>query len=221
MNTSSKIDSIRDFLRHCRDEYAELRITFQTHHIIFEQEDSDKLLREIAPQFFAFLARALQEYYILQVCRMTDPAETIGKTNFTHKRLNQLLDECGLLTTEIEAISKELDAYRELVLSAWNRLVAHRDEKTVLSQQLLGAHGRDEMDKFLCDLNRYCDAVAKSLWDCYLQHGVEEGELNDLRPQDMRWIPGDGDEQDLMKALEDYRNWKRQFDQGEIPSPLG
>src|SRR5690606_5871635 len=124
--------------------------------------------------FFAFLARALQEYYILQVCRMTDPPQTRVRTNFTHKRLNQLLDENGLLTEDIKKLTKELDAYRELVLVARNKLVAHRDEETVLSQLPLGEHQRGEMDKFLCDLNRYCDAVATSLRHYYLQCGVEE-----------------------------------------------
>src|SRR5690606_18822864 len=116
-------------------------------------------------------------------------------------RLNQLLDENGLLTEDIKKLTKELDAYRELVLVARNKLVAHRDEETVLSQLPLGEHQRGEMDKFLCDLNRYCDAVATSLRHYYLQCGVEEDELEDLLPLDMHWIPGRGDEQDLMKVL--------------------
>ena len=222
MNNCQEIDGIREFLKKFREECIELRITYQTFHILFERDDGTvQLLHEAAAQFFDFIGRALQEYYILQVCRLTDPARQGGFTNFTHKRLNQLLCENNLLTSEIKNFSKGLDRYRELVLPARNKLIGHRDEKTVRNLISLGAHEQKDIDELFKNLNKYCDSVAESLRISYKNRGVEDAKLQDLQPLDMSWIPGPGDEQDLIKKLEEHRGWTQQYNAGEIPSYTG
>jgi len=61
------------WLRNVRHVYEEL----------FENEQSSILMERTAPSFFADLNTILHNYLLLEFVKMTDPAETRQKENFT------------------------------------------------------------------------------------------------------------------------------------------
>lgn len=152
----------------------------------------EKLLRETAPAFFGDLNIILQEYILLQICNLTDPAESYDAAlrrkvpNLTVAHLNELLKAEGLLTVQIEAAAKSLAHYRNLVERSRNKLISHLDKTTVLAGTILGEHARSDVDAFFENLHQYCDGVG---------HSVLEG------PLDFRVTSGPGDVMDLLKHL--------------------
>ncbi len=152
----------------------------------------EKLLRETAPAFFGDVNVILQEYILLQICNLTDPAESFDPAlrrrvpNLTVAHLNELLRVEGLMTPEIEIAAKGLAHYRNLVERSRNKLISHFDKTTVLAGNALGAHARSDVDAFFENLHQYCDGVG---------HSVLEG------PLDFSVTSGPGDALDLLKHL--------------------
>ena len=157
------------------------------YHALYESnERTKKILTDSASEFFRELNIILKEYFLLHVCKITDPAETAGHKNLTVEGLNVELCERDLMTQEISDYSAGLLRYRDLVKEARNKLVGHLDLETVLNDRSIGGHTEEELNEFLSNLQGYCYAVGDAV-------GVE--------PLDFTTTAGPGDALDLIKAL--------------------
>lgn len=157
-----------------------------------------EIMQRVAPAFFHELNKILIENYILQVCKLSDPAftrvpvEIAGKkhrekrNNLTVAHVNELLQAEGLLTPEIQAASAGIMRYREIVNDARNKQISHSDKETAMTYIELGAHTEVEALAFFDYLYKYVDAV-----------GVAVGS----GPLDFSVTSGPGDVADLFKAL--------------------
>ena len=144
------------------------------------------MLRRVAPLFFEDLNSILQEYFFLQVRKITDPAKTMGRDNLTVQNINEDLVSAGLMTQEILTLSKRILAYRNIVSNISNRVVAHADKETAFRPDFVGAHSERELESFMADMHSYTDAV-----------GIALG----VGPLDYRTQAGPGDVLDLVRAL--------------------
>jgi hypothetical protein len=164
---------------------------FNTFIDLFESgEARHKLMDSTAPLFFHDLNIILFEYYILQVCKLTDKARTHGgksaRLNLTVAHLNELLVDDALLTPEIAAATDGLMRFRGVVEKARNRSIGHSDKETALKYAVLGAHTQSEARAFFESLQAYVNAVGNA---------VGEG------PLDFSTTSAAGDAHDLFKAL--------------------
>ena len=166
------------WLRRCYDMYCAL----------YESNDrTKKILTASALWFFHELNIILTEYFPLQVCKITDPAETAaGRKNLTVDGLNIELRERGLMTEEISEYSASLSRYRELVKEPRNKIIGHLDLETVLNDVPIGGHKKEDVIEFFENLQGYCNAV-----------GIAVG----VGPSDFRTTSGPGDALDLIKVL--------------------
>jgi hypothetical protein len=147
-----------------------------------------KTLSATAYIFFGDLSRILSEYFCLQACKITDPAETGGRTNLSMAHIDSILHAANLMTQDVERLSGELLRYRQLIAGARNRLISHLDRATALKGEPIGAHAKEALEAFVENLQLYCDAVGRAV-------GVG--------PLDFRVSPGPGDTLDLIRILEE------------------
>ncbi len=227
MSNKEEIGNIREFLKRFREECGNLFVFTQTFDALFdESKETKELLENSASWFFHDLNKIFVEYFILQVCRLTDPAESRVKNvhvpNFTYNRLNQMLKKIDLLSPEITEISKKLERYRDKLIDARNKLIAHLDEDSFLNSRVFGKHLKTDLEDFLRNLNDYCDAVAATLMHHldpdYERGGIVKKDLADLQALDLRPGGAKGDAQSLIRALEERQGWKNLYDQGRIPN---
>lgn len=174
-----------------RDLCVWLRTCFNTNMALFDSGDARKrLMAKTAPLFFRELNDILIENYFLQVCKITDPPSTtvkgVKRFNLTLDHVNDLLREEKLFTPEMEAEAKTIKDYRELVVLARNRQIAHPDKETAMAYINHGRHSKAEAQAFLVALQTYLDLV-----------GVAVGE----GPLDISVSSGPGDVADLFRAL--------------------
>ncbi len=164
-----------------------LRTIYDTSVALYSSgPETAALLQKSAPLFFHDLNHILIEYWILVVCRLTDPATTGKRENLTVANLIASLQNLGILTDAIEDEAAQLQIYREVINDARNRVVSHADKATFLQPELLGEHTEHQIDEFLEHLQIFNDLVGEALG---------EGAL------DFRGTSGPGDAYDLLRIL--------------------
>ena len=182
-----RTDKIREVFLAFREQCIWLQCCYNTYCQFFESDDeTTNLLETTAHLFFHDLNNILIEYILLQVCKITDPAESFGRANLTVETINADLHEQGLMTDEIDANASGLLRYRELIKEARNRVISHLDRNTVLAGLEIGEHSRQEVERFFECLYGYVDAV---------------GTVLGVGPLDFKVTSGKGDALDLIKAL--------------------
>jgi hypothetical protein len=143
--------------------------------VLFEdtQPSCQTLMERTASSFFADLNRILQEYLLLETAVITDPAVTRNYANFTVDHLVEnicwpndkaILDNMTSLPTEDKNILKELKLlqavaadFRTHIEPARNKLLAHLDMKTVLSETSLGSFDEGKDRDFFDALQKLCN----------------------------------------------------------------
>lgn len=185
--TQNLLDNTKDSFNAFRVESIWLRSLYDTSIGLYSSgKETDELLKRVAPLFFADLNHILLEYWVLLVCRLTDPAQTMGRENLTAQNLLASLNTLELLTAEIQAEAAELQKYRDLLNNARNRVVSHADKETFLNPALLGEHSEPQVAEFLKHLQLFNDLVGQALG---------EG------PLDFSGTSAPGDVYDLLHAL--------------------
>ena len=164
-----------------------MRCCYNTYVALYESGDCvHGVLQASAANFFHDLNPILIEYVLLQICKITDPAETGGHKNLTFEGVNAVLEENGLMTQEIANFSSGLSRYRDLVKDSRNKLISHLDRDAVLNGLAIGEHSEEEVANFFECLQGYVDAVGIAV---------------DVGPLDFRSTSGPGDALDLIKML--------------------
>jgi hypothetical protein len=185
--TADALTRAKDAFNAFRVESVWVRTVFDTTTALYASgADNESLLKRIAPQFFGDLNSILIEYWVLVVCRITDPQKTGNRENLTVKNLVSELETLGLLTQAIEHEAAGLQAYRDIINNSRNRVVSHADKEIFLQPSLLGEHGAADIDAFLQHLQDFNDLVGEALG---------EG------PLDFKGTSGPGDAYDLLKVL--------------------
>jgi len=150
-----------DFIE-LRNQCIIIQRDFNTYNALFFS-GSDDLLIKIAPRFFSDLAEIMQRDWILQVCKLLDPAATKvrGKSleNLSIKLINDQLEAKNIINNKISCLAESIFAYGENLLPARNKRLAHLDREYHFSGETLGATSESELNKFLNNLQEYCDAV--------------------------------------------------------------
>jgi hypothetical protein len=146
-------EDIAIFANHCvfmRSIYLHGRILFETS----TDEDKGRMSRA-APTFFGDINRMFVEYMILQVCKITDPAQDFRKNdNHTIAFLLRHYDFSSDPTTRerLHQLDGQLQAFRQMLLRARNKLISHSDRQAILAGQALGGAPQTEWDEFWLNL---------------------------------------------------------------------
>jgi AbiU2 len=142
-------EDIAIFAEHC----VFMRSVYRHGRILFEAStDEDKArMTRAAPVFFGDLNRMSVEYMILQVCKITDPARDFRKNdNHTIAFLLRHYDFSADPATirQLAQLDARLQAFREKLLPARNKLISHSDRGAILAGQALGGAPQSEWMSF-------------------------------------------------------------------------
>jgi hypothetical protein len=116
-----------------------------------------QLLEKIATVFFHDLNDILIRVLIGDICRLTDPPTMGGKVNLTVKYLAENADfpAGSAVRDRLAVLDRELHAFRDLIVPARNKRIAHNDRSAALSDVSLGAAPYDAWDRFWLNLQEF------------------------------------------------------------------
>ena len=175
-----------------REHCIIIRRDFNTYNALFFS-GSDELLLKAASTFFNDIAEIMQRDWILQFCKLMDPAVTKRKgkdlENISIDLINSQLKNEGLMSPEIFSISDTLLAYGDKIIPARHKRLAHFDRDHQIGGTVLGATTEEELKGFIDNIQRYCDAVGRAI-------GVG--------PLDFSTSSCPGDVHDLLRVLRNY-----------------
>jgi hypothetical protein len=187
MSIDVKDPTLGDIFEKFRNRCVELQICYSMYRHLFEaDEDVSDILRRTAMVFFHDLNRILIEQIYLHISRITDPARSGKRENLSVANINEMLERAGLMTGNVDHLSKQLMRYRDIIKEVRNKIIAHLDKQTVVNNLKIGVHAAEEVTAFFENLYEYCDEV-----------GLATGK----GPLDFRTVAGPGDVLDLINAL--------------------
>ncbi len=189
--TMGRIKLQNDFIMF-REHCMIIRRDFNTYNALFFS-GADDLLIKTASTFFNDIAEIMLGNWLLQICKLMDPAETKRNgtvlENISIKLINLQLENEGLLCQEISSISDALLTYGEKIVPARHKRFAHFDRDHQIRRVVLGSTTEKELENFLENIQKYCDAVGRAIG---------------IGPLDFTSSRCPGDVEDLLRILEDY-----------------
>ncbi|WP_296745747.1 hypothetical protein [Mesorhizobium sp.] len=155
MALKDEIEAMAHFCVHLRSVWRHYEILFE------EGELRRTLLHRIAPVFFGDLNQLLIEQLVLQICRLTDPPVTMGRTNLTIDYVIGEADFSGAPADQarIKTLRDGIHDFRSKIVPARNRLIGHLDRDAVMAGQPLGPASDAEWKQFWDDLEQFLQLV--------------------------------------------------------------
>ncbi len=186
MSKTKLVDDFHTLREHC----ILLRQNYNTYTALFN-EDTRDLLSKVAATFFTDIAGIMHRDWLLQVCKLMDPAETRRKgetlENISIALIDSQLETEGIMSPELSRISAKLSEYGKKIVPARHKRLAHFDRAHQVANTVLGATTTEELEGFLANIQKYCDGV---------------GEAVGIGSADFACTSCQGDVYDLLRALE-------------------
>jgi hypothetical protein len=115
------------------------------------------LLEKVAHVFFHDLNDIFIRAIIGDVCRLTDPPQTAGRENLTIKLLADGSNFANKTRerSRIDALTMSIHQFRDRLVEARNKRIAHHDRTVATNQIDLGAAPYEAWDQFWLDLQEF------------------------------------------------------------------
>ena len=180
-------EDIEIFANYCvftRSIYLHARELFET-----SSAEDKALMGNTAGMFFDDLNRVLNEYVILQVCKITDPPHDLRKNdNHTIAFLLEHYDFSSdpPILKRLKALHASMQVFRKKIEPARHKLISHLDRAAILAGCPLGAATDAEWNQFWLDLQDFICIVHRKIMGS---------------PSYLNGVAGLSDAGDLLKAL--------------------
>jgi AbiU2 len=130
-------------------------------------------MREIAPTFFGDLSVVLKHFLLLEVCKITDKAspdreagdvkETKNGLRYNHT-IDFLLKRCTPSQAQrLTPLQNSINTFRAKILTTRNKLIAHSDRESNLSDQPLTNLRPAHWKRFWANLDQLVDILNKEI----------------------------------------------------------
>ena len=116
-------------------------------------------MERTALSFFADLNTILHNYLLLEFSKITDPAKTGEKENFTVDNLIVSIDWPQDIRNKLTLLRDKTKGFRSHILQARHKLLAHTDKEVFLADRSLGEFPVGEDEVFLKTLQEVCDVT--------------------------------------------------------------
>ena len=144
---------------------------YHNYHVLFEGYDGNKpRYGNIAPDALGYLASALAEHVILQVCKLSDPLrDHRGNKNLsiqffvTHAEFPD-----PLAKHKLERLAEKLEAFGKKLRPARDKIISHFDRKTAHDGKPLGAAEPEEWKGYWSDLKQFVNILYQRYFDTTL-----------------------------------------------------
>ncbi len=154
MNAISK-DSALKFCELCNWVYE----VWVTHKVLFDENNDTENTIAKAKYFTSRLSTITQEYALLQICKLHDPAIQGNSINLTIDYILRFgdLDEED---ARIRKLAGELTELFQRLSSARNKILAHNDLEVLMDNTTLGSFPEDLDNKYFEVLQGFVNAVS-------------------------------------------------------------
>ncbi|HWY62178.1 MAG TPA: hypothetical protein VNW15_09795 [Rhizomicrobium sp.] len=160
MSQTGKKEDIKVFADTCafsRSVYLHFKTLFETS----TDEDRARMARA-AETLFGDLHKILVEYIILQICKITDPAQDFKKND--NHTVAFLLQHYGVMGDpqigqRLTELDQKTQAFRQKLLPARNKLISHADRAAILAGNTLGGAPQADWDQFWLDLEELVNII--------------------------------------------------------------
>jgi len=138
--------------------------------VLFEDESCWPLIEKTALGFFVDLNRILQEYLLLECAKITDPATTGNNENFTVDTLIGSICWPNDILRKLTPLRATTWGFRKHIKTARDKLLAHLDRGTILSDKPLGEFPEGEDRAFFEALQKVCDITHEACFGTIFGH---------------------------------------------------
>jgi len=139
------------------DQFIWLRVVHNIYKELFENDETQILMKNTAPSFFSYFNTILINCLFLEFVKITDPVMTGAHENFTVDNLIKSINWPQNVYQELKALSEKTKIFKQYAKDARNKLLAHIDKEIFLSNKTLGKFPVGEDERFLEILERICN----------------------------------------------------------------
>jgi len=176
------------------------------HHIVFYQDTFDtlfdasnqKILSETAGVFFGQVNQLFQNYIILEIVKLLDPAGKKGSRNLTVQYICETLLDVS--DKNLLELAGKLQGFRPHISAARNKIIGHNDLRTFMRSKTLSVFKEEDLRLFYQNLKEFLDGLSNKFF------GNIVGELvtGELR-----------DEGDLINSLKKVSAFQKMFEKAD------
>lgn len=164
---------------------------------LFHDDETLKKLVVVAVAFFNDLRNILHEYWLLKCLAMFDKAKHDKRENLSLEFLAAAIDWPAEVKAQLVMCLEKVQPFRDKIRNARNRIISHHDKETVLDDELLGAFGQGEDQRFVETLEVACGLMHEQVFRTVL------GSVDPFCP---------GDVGDFKNALDEAVAFRRLLD---------
>lgn len=157
---TDKIEKLERVFHAFRDEVGWCVIVFETHQRLFQVSENTELLDKVSGSLFRNFSAMSQESFFMVCSRLLDPAASRGNSNLSVQYIVSELEKVEMCTDELKSIAQELQSYKDRIAKSRNKLLSHRDVKTVLYGLESNTWSIEEVRTFIRNLKRFEKIVA-------------------------------------------------------------
>jgi hypothetical protein len=162
-------EEIREIFMWLCQDVASVYHKWRFYMELFGSEENTELLSYLAPGCFNIIEESLRGDMTMAICRLSDPARSMGKDNLS---LSSLIERCG----DIEGVEEPL---RHFLIACGpvrfhrNKRVGHNDLETTIKprENPLPGIGRRQIDEILSLASEILNTIYQSYVDGELAFG--------------------------------------------------
>ncbi|MHC4527996.1 MAG: AbiU2 domain-containing protein, partial [Planctomycetota bacterium] len=149
------------------DQCCWVKVVYNEYCILYESGKTMRhaLLNEIAQNFFYQLQGILIDYLYLNICKLTDPPGCGKQKNLTVKYILERVDPQIQNELGLEELSERIHEFRNYIVDARRKLIAHLDVDAILSKKRLGAFPKTANEQFWADLQEFVNRIHRHYLD--------------------------------------------------------
>lgn len=173
---SSNSEIVRRFCDHC--DWAHQCWLLRIH--LYDKNPEENLLRHSHHvYFFNRLAQILQEFWLNEVAKLHDPKTQKGFSNLSIDYIFELYEWEAPVRERLSDLIQQMEVFASHAKEARNKLTAHKDLDTIMSDRTLGEFEEGEDEDYFKILHEYADIVKTQVTG-------ERFLFDDLTPNDVR-----------------------------------
>jgi AbiU2 len=135
---------------------------YHNYKVLFDGYDGNKPRYEnIAPNALGYLASALKEHVILQVCKLSDPLrDHRGNENLSIQFFVKHAEFSDPVAKhKLERLAEKLETFGKKLRPARDKIISHFDRKTIHDGKPLGAAEPEEWKGYWFDLEQFVEIL--------------------------------------------------------------
>jgi len=151
----------KEIVKQFCDQCYTIRALYKEYIFLYESDNKERLdlLDKTARDFFHNLHGILKDRIFLGICKITDPAGSGERSNLTIKYILNDIKQDAKKKLGLDDLSDEIHKFREFIVEARHKIIAHSDFGTIKSNKTLGSFSKFDNDEFWKNLQELVNKI--------------------------------------------------------------